>query len=779
MAIGGLVAGSVGMGLILSFKDFASKHMKTAEKNFGKLDAATQRSIKTQQKAMTAMKLSAGAMLGGLGILYGLKKCSDASAEYRHEMKKFQALSGATDEVVKSMSRNFLEYSAALPVSANEMAEVALGAVRMGIYAEQGQKGTEAFSIAIIELGSVMETVPIEELSRSVGKMSGLFRTAPEDLGRLTSALLYTASSSKVTESELLNTTEGLLGLSQMMGWTEAQTIGMAGAIGDAAVTSQVGASAMTRFFAEMAKDMDKFAGFIGVSAEELTQIFREDAPAALGMFIDKLKSMEEGSDRQIQALDEMGFGGVRVGRALMGLAGIQTTLQDKMAASTRIAEEGTYAHEQFVKVTGSLISKQKTAAGSMTNLAIIVGDILEPAMIRITDAIVNFLSWLINLSPVTQKIIVIFTAALGVFLLVGGMLVFLGAAIVYARMALTALGFRGGLVTKAFSGMWKAIVRSVIAVNRFSEAASEAAARGIGRFIASLKRGITNVIAFSVALLRRAVVAVASFAVSLAVSAVAAISSFAAALIPAIAGAWAFTVALLANPITWIVIGIVALIAGLILLVKNWDKVSAALGTAWKSMKSVFSTMIKGVADVAVAVKDSIGRAFSWVWRRTMELGSQIKGIFVGIKDFVVGIWTTVIDSFKWVLNKFIGYANTMIEGVNNVSKYIGVSIPPIPELDVGGTVTVSPNFQGVVPRGTKVPVLLEEGERVAPVGAAGAESLSSPYRAPTAGGQMIRIEMPVYLDSREIYRSVKEISTEEAARNYSVREFVGRGTT
>lgn len=40
---------------------------------------------------------------------------------------------------------------------------------------------------------------------------------------------------------------------------------------------------------------------------------------------------------------------------------------------------------------------------------------------------------------------------------------------------------------------------------------------------------------------------------------------------------AWGFAVALLANPITWIVVGVVALIAGLWLLVKHWDTVKAA----------------------------------------------------------------------------------------------------------------------------------------------------------------------------------------------------------
>jgi len=49
-------------------------------------------------------------------------------------------------------------------------------------------------------------------------------------------------------------------------------------------------------------------------------------------------------------------------------------------------------------------------------------------------------------------------------------------------------------------------------------------------------------------------------------------------ALVAATSGAWAFAAALLANPLTWIVLGVVAVVAGLVLLVKHWDQVSVAV---------------------------------------------------------------------------------------------------------------------------------------------------------------------------------------------------------
>jgi len=51
---------------------------------------------------------------------------------------------------------------------------------------------------------------------------------------------------------------------------------------------------------------------------------------------------------------------------------------------------------------------------------------------------------------------------------------------------------------------------------------------------------------------------------------------NFIPAILASVKSAWAFTAALLANPLTWWIIGITAIIAAIILLYQNWDKVTA-----------------------------------------------------------------------------------------------------------------------------------------------------------------------------------------------------------
>ena len=51
----------------------------------------------------------------------------------------------------------------------------------------------------------------------------------------------------------------------------------------------------------------------------------------------------------------------------------------------------------------------------------------------------------------------------------------------------------------------------------------------------------------------------------------------------------WAFTAALLANPLTWIVVGIVAVVAAIAGLIIYWDEVTAAVSKGWTWLKNLF----------------------------------------------------------------------------------------------------------------------------------------------------------------------------------------------
>ena len=87
--------------------------------------------------------------------------------------------------------------------------------------------------------------------------------------------------------------------------------------------------------------------------------------------------------------------------------------------------------------------------------------------------------------------------------------------------------------------------------------------------------------------------------------------------MIPLIASTWAFTVALLANPITLVVLGIAALIAAIVALWKNWDTVTNWLGkvfyAVWEGIVSAFEWYVGKIKSAAAGAWELLKTIFSW----------------------------------------------------------------------------------------------------------------------------------------------------------------------
>lgn len=202
-------------------------------------------------------------------------------------------------------------------------------------------------------------------------------------------------------------------------------------------------------------------------------------------------------------------------------------------------------------------------------------------------------------------------------------------------------------------------------------------------------------------------------------------------ALAPLISSVWSFTAALLANPITWIVIGIVALIAAFVLLWNNcegfrnfwiglWDKIKAiakvvadwfvaawnavvsGLSAAWEAFSGFFSGLWNGIQSVvgavanwfsstwnsAVALLQGLWQAFSGFWTGLWNgikaipeaianwfstawtaVVAAFTGAWQGVGAFFSGLWDGIISIFKGAINWIIDGINGIIGGINSVT--------------------------------------------------------------------------------------------------------------
>lgn len=157
---------------------------------------------------------------------------------------------------------------------------------------------------------------------------------------------------------------------------------------------------------------------------------------------------------------------------------------------------------------------------------------------------------------------------------------------------------------------------------------------------------------------------AIKSFTLGMANMAKQAITTAVTALPGLIAGVWSFTTALLANPITWIVIAIIALVVALVLLWQNWDTVSAWLSDTWNGI-------VQGVMDGWNWLRGILEETPTWL---LVVLSAFLP--FIGIplliiqnwdtiKEFFSGLWNGIKDGFNTFFNEFIP---TLLESGKNI---------------------------------------------------------------------------------------------------------------
>jgi phage-related protein len=120
----------------------------------------------------------------------------------------------------------------------------------------------------------------------------------------------------------------------------------------------------------------------------------------------------------------------------------------------------------------------------------------------------------------------------------------------------------------------------------------------------------------------------------------------------------------LVLNPIGLVIAAIVALIAVVILVIKNWDNIVAATKAAWSAIKDAISVAIDAIAGffsdlwgTITGLKDKVLGFFTSAVSWLVSAGKNIiSGLLDGIKDG----WNTVTDWVGGMLDRILGfYAN------------------------------------------------------------------------------------------------------------------------
>lgn len=203
----------------------------------------------------------------------------------------------------------------------------------------------------------------------------------------------------------------------------------------------------------------------------------------------------------------------------------------------------------------------------------------------------------------------------------------------------------------------------------------------------------------------------------------------------------WAVNAAMMASPITWIVLGISAIIAGIVLLITHIKEVGQffqsvfggvaeflgnicqTIGAFFTGLWEGFKAGVQGAWDFITGIFGNLasffGSIFSSAWEAVKAVFSTGGQIFMGIVDGITSAFRTIVNAIITGINHVVALPFNAINGFLSFLK--GIDILGIKPFDWVGTIDV-PQIpllaQGGVVSGATAAVIGEEGtEAVLPL--------------------------------------------------------------
>ena len=165
-------------------------------------------------------------------------------------------------------------------------------------------------------------------------------------------------------------------------------------------------------------------------------------------------------------------------------------------------------------------------------------------------------------------------------------------------------------------------------------------------------------------------------------------------------AAQWAWNAAMTANPIGLIIVAIAALIAGLVLLIANWDAVVKFLGDAWNNFVAWITPGLEAFGAWWNGMWEAVGKFISDVWNNIVNfvvdawnniwgfIGPAIDGFFgwwnglwASVGQFIADTWNNIVNFFstgwemvwRFILSAVVNYYSWWFGIFGAIGKFIG----------------------------------------------------------------------------------------------------------
>lgn len=352
-------------------------------------------------------------------VVSGLREYVDAYADMEQEMANVRKFTGMTENQVASLNEHFKEIDTR--TSREQLNQLAQEAGRLGKTSEEDVIGfvraADKINVALDDLG--------EGATLTLSKLTGIFGDeeiygTEQSLLKVGSVINELSQNCSASAPYIAHFTERMGGVGSQAKMTIPQIMGYAAVLDTNAQALEASSTALSQIIVRLYQDPAKYARVAGLDAQEFATLMREDANAALILFLETLQKAG-GMDQLSPMFKDMGENGSRAIAALSTLATHIDQVKAQQEAANEAFREGTSIDNEFAVQNNTVQASLDKCKNRANELRVELGEHLYPLMghfLTTSAAIMRVLLTLVRWISENKGVVISLTAAVAAYII-------------------------------------------------------------------------------------------------------------------------------------------------------------------------------------------------------------------------------------------------------------------------------------------------------------------------------------------------------------------------
>jgi TP901 family phage tail tape measure protein len=309
--------------------------------------------------------------LGGAGNALGT--AISFERQFANVKRTVEAGSGVNkDNFFADLNKQLVDLSQTLPISYEQLTEIASAAGQLGIRSTD----ISAFTETVAKFSATTD-VSIDAAGTAFGRLNALIPDVKNNFNGLADSVLKVGVNSIATESQIIKIATQISSITGAAGFGYKATIGLSGALASIGAPPELSRGVITRTFGTLSRaigeggvKLNQFGAIAGMSGKDFATAWKNDAPETFKKFVNGLRQQGGNAENSLRAL---GITSVRDVPILLRLANAADSAGNAGQLLTQTMDDANDAagtlNSQYALIAGTVDSKLKVAFNTIQSI--------------------------------------------------------------------------------------------------------------------------------------------------------------------------------------------------------------------------------------------------------------------------------------------------------------------------------------------------------------------------------------------------------------------------